>query len=162
MSSTPRNRCRSAGKSSGCSLAAFNVLVADMEGKVYLSGAHELVDIIKFQNNIAECDVTISKNDSFASTRARAVSTFRKAKKVRTESIGLIGLKDGNLPLYTGLPQVNSVINAQWEHNQELFDGTVELCDSQIVNADLLTQTKNDRGHKTGSNQCSLASLECL
>ena len=113
MSSTPRNRCRSAGKSSGCSLAAFNVLVADMEGKVYLGGAHELVEIIEFQNDIIECNITISKNDPFASTRACAVLTFRKAKKLRTESSDLIGLKDGNLPSYTGLSQVNSVINAQ-------------------------------------------------
>ena len=118
-----------------------------MVGNVYLGGAHEFVEITEFQNNIIECDVTISKNDPFASTRARAVLTFRKAKKVRTESIGLIGLKDGSLLSYTGLPQVNSVINAQWDYTQELYNGMVDLCDSQIVDANKLTQTKNKRGH---------------
>ena len=148
MSGTPCNCCRSGGESSGCFLAAFNVLVVDIQSKVYLDGAHELVDIIKFQNNIAECDVMISKNDPFASTRACAVSTFGKAKRVRTELIGLVGLKEDSLPSYTGLPQVNSIINAQWEHTQELYNGTVELCNLQIVNTELLAQTKNECGHK--------------
>lgn len=148
MSGTPRNRCRSGGESSGCSLAAFNVLVADMQGKVYLGGAHELVDIIQFQNDITECDVTISKNDPFASKRASAAETFGKAKRLRTELSNLIGLKDGSLPLYTGLPQVNYVIETQGDFTEQLYNGMVELCDSQVVDANLLTQTKNDRGHK--------------
>ena len=147
MSGTPCNCRRSGGKSSGCSLATFNILIADMEGHIYLGGAHELVEIMEFQNNIIECDVTISKNDPFASKRASATLTFRKAKKLRTESSDLIGLKDGNQPSYIGLPQVNSIINAQWDFTQELYDGMVDLCDSQIIDTNKLTQTKNKRGH---------------
>ena len=147
MSGTPCNCCRSGGKSSGCSLATFNVLVADMEGNVYLGGVHELVEITELQEDIIECNVTISKNDPFASKRASAAVTFGKAKKLRTESSDLIGLKDGNLPLYTSLPQVNSVIEALGDLTEQLYNGMVDLCDSQIVDADKVTQMKNRRGH---------------
>ena len=113
MSGTPCNRCRSGGKSSGCSLATFNVSIVDMEGHVYLGGAHELVEITELQDHILDCDVTICKNDPFASKRASAAVVFGKAKKLRTELSDLIGLENGNQPLYTSLPQVNNVIDAQ-------------------------------------------------
>ena len=147
MSGTPRNCCRSGVKSSGCSLATFNVLIADMEGHVYLGGAHELIEILDCQDNIVGCNVTIHKNDPFASKHASATTVFRKAKKLRTESSDLIWLKDSNQPSYTGFPQINNVIDAQWKLTEELFGGMVSLCDSQIVDSDKLSQAKNQRGH---------------
>ena len=145
MSGTPCNRCCSNGESSGCSLATFNGLIVDMEGYVYLGCAHELIEILDCQDNIVECNVTIHKNDQFASKCASPTVVFGRAKKLRTESSDLIGLKDGNLPSYTGLPPVNSVINAQWDLTKELYGGMVSLCDSQIVNSEKLSQAKNKR-----------------
>lgn len=103
MSGTP-NRRRSGGESSGCSLSTFNGLVVDMGGKIYLGGACELVDVIELQNDISVIDVTIDENDPCASERAFAVETYGKVRRLRTESNNLVGLKDGNLTLYTGLP----------------------------------------------------------
>ena len=130
MSGTSLNCHRSGGASSGCSVATFNALIADMKGNIYLGGVHELVKITELQEDIIECNVTIGKNDPFASKRASAAVTFGKVKKLRTESSNLIGLKDGSLPSYTGLPQVNSVIETLGGFNKQLYDGMVELHDS--------------------------------
>ena len=63
MSGTP-NRHRSGGQSSGCSLETFNTLIVNMEGNIYLGGAHELVDIIELQDEISVIDVTIDEDCS--------------------------------------------------------------------------------------------------
>ena len=147
MSGTLCNRRRSSGKSSGCSVTTFNALIADMKGNIYLGGVHELVEITELQEDIIEYNVTISKNDPFASKRASAAVTFGKAKKLRTESSNLIGLKDGSLSSYTGLPEVNYVIKTLGDFTEQLYDGMVDLCDSQIVDTDKVAQMKNRRGH---------------
>ena len=149
MSGTP-NRRRSGGESSGCSLDTFNTLIVDMGGKIYLGGAHELVDIIDLQDEISDIDVIIDENDPLASERARAVETYGRATRLRTESNNLVGLRNNNRNLYTGVPEVNNVIDGLGEFNRQLFDAFVALCNSRVVDANLVTTQRNLRGHKVG------------
>ena len=149
MSGTP-NRRRSGGESSGCSLETFNTLIVNMGGKIYLGGAHELVDIIDLQDEISDIDVIIDENDPLASERARAVDLYGRATRLRTESNNLIGLRNNNRNSYTGVPEVNAVINGLGEFNRQLYEGYVALCNSRVVNSGLVTTQRNLRGHKLG------------
>ena len=149
MSSTP-NRHRSGGQSSGCSLETFNTLIVDMKGKIYLGGAHELVDIIELQDKISDIDAIIDENDPCASERACAVETYGRATRLRTESNNLVGLRNNNRNSYTGVPEVNRVIDGLGEFNWQLYDAYVALCNSRVVNPDLVTTQRSLRGHKLG------------
>ena len=149
MSGTP-NRRRSGGESSGCSLGTFNTLIVDMEGKIYLGGTHELVDIIELQDKISDIDVTIDKNDPCASERAFAVDTYGRATRLRTELNNLVGLRNNNRNSYTGVPEVNAVIDGLGEFNRQLYEAYVALCNSRVVNSGLVTTQRNLRGHKLG------------
>ena len=147
MSGTP-NRRRSGGQSSGCSLETFNTLIVDMKGTIYLGGAHELVDIINLQDEISDIDVIIDENDPLASDRARAVEIYGRATRLRTESNNLIGLRNNNRNSYTGVPEVNAAIDGLGEFNTQLYNAYVALCNSRIVDSNLVTAQRNLRGHK--------------
>ena len=121
-----------------------------MGGKIYLGGAHELVDIIDLQDEISDIDVIIDKNDPLASERARAVETYGRATRLRTESNNLVGLRNNNRNWYTGVPEVNAAIDGLGEFNRQLFDAFVALCNSRVVDSDLVTTQRNLRGHKVG------------
>ena len=149
MSGTP-NRRRSGGGSSGCSLETFNTLIVDMKGTVYLGGAQELVDVIHLQNEIKNIDVIISDNDPLASERAHAVDVYGRASRLRTESNNLIGLRNNNRNSYTGVPEINAAIDGLGEFNTQLYNACVAVCNSRVVDSDLVTTQRNLRGHKAG------------
>jgi len=121
-----------------------------MKGNIYLGGAHELVDVINLQDEISSIDVIIDENDPCASDCAFAVDLYGRATRLRTESNNLIGLRNNNRNSYTGVPEVNAAIDGLGEFNTQLYNAYVALCNSRVVDSDLVTTQRNLRGHKAG------------